>query len=83
MKIQDWDRWHRDRQATQDTIQRFSRACEASRGYAYEAGWLTSTLNRVLMDLPRARREEEIRMLADQTKMLEAEQIMSTLMNKE
>jgi hypothetical protein len=35
------------------------------------------------MDLPRARREEELRMLADQTKMLEAEQIMSTLMNKE
>ena len=83
MRIQDWDRWHRESDQAQDAIRKFSRVCEQTRGWAYEAGWLSSAYLRVIMSLPRAQREEELRMLADQTKALEAEMIMSSLMNKE
>ena len=83
MRIQNWDRWRRESDHAQDTIRKFSHVCEQARGWAYEAGWLSSAYLRVIMCLPRAQREEELRMLADQTKALEAEMIMSQLMNRE
>ena len=83
MRIQNWDRWHQESQRAQDTIRKFSLVCEQTRGWAYEAGWLSSAYLRVIMSLPRAQREEELRMLEDQTKTLEAEMIMSQLMNRE
>ena len=83
MRIQNWDRWHQESRQAQDAIRDFSRVCEQARGWAYEAGWLSSAYLRVIMCLPRAQREEELGMLADQTKALEAEMIMSQLMNRE
>lgn len=83
MRIQNWDRWHRESQQAQETLRRFSRVSEKIRGYAYEAGWLSSAYLRVIMSLPRAQREEELRLLEQQTRDLEAEMIVSALMNKE
>ena len=83
MRIQNWDRWRQESDQAQDAIRKFSHVCEHARGWAYEAGWLSSAYLRVIMSLPRAQREEELRMLEDQTKTLEAEMIMSSLMNKE
>ena len=82
MRIQDWDRWRRESDQAQDAIRKFSHVCEQARGWAYEAGWLSSAYLRVIMSLPRAQREEELRMLADQTKILEAEQIIAELSKK-
>ena len=83
MRIQNWTRWHQESEQAHNTIREFSRITEQTRGYSYEAGWLSSAYLRVIMCLPRAQREEELRMLADQTKSLEAEMIMSQLMNRE
>lgn len=83
MKIQNWDRWHQESQATQATLRRFSRIVEQARGYAYEAGWLSSAYLRVVMSLPRSQREQELKLIEDEIRRLEAEQIISRLMNKE
>lgn len=83
MRIQNWDRWHQESQATQKTLRRFSGVVEKTRGYAYEAGWLSSALVRTIMSLPRAQREQELALIEDEIKRLEAEQIVSKLMNKE
>lgn len=82
MKIQNWDRWHQESQTTQSTLRRFSQVTEKTRGYAYEAGWLSSALIRVIMSLPRAQREQELKLIEDEIRRLEAEQIVSTLMNR-
>ena len=83
MRIQNWDRWHQESQATQETLRRFSKVVEQTRGYAYEAGWLSSAYLRVVMSLPRAQREQELALIEDEIKRLEAEQIIAKLTNKE
>lgn len=83
MRIQNWHRWHQESQATQATLQRFSKVVEQTRSYAYEAGWLSSALIRVIMSLPRAQREQELALIESEIKRLEAEQIVSTLINRE
>ena len=82
MKVQNWDRWHEEKDAVSDTVDRFSRACQVNgnTNYAYEAGWWSSMTRRLLMEIPRAQRERELRSLEDQIKKMEAQQIMNTLM---
>ena len=82
MKVQNWDRWHREKDIVADTVDRFSRACQVNgnTNYAYEAGWWSSMTKRLLMEVPRAHREREIRYLEDQIKKMEAQQIVTTLM---
>ena len=82
MKVQNWDRWHREKDAVSDTVDRFSRTCQAGNqvNYAYEAGWWSSMTKRLLMEVPRAQRDRELRSLEDQIRKMEAQQIMSTLM---
>ena len=82
MKVHDWDRWHREKDTVSDTVDRFSRACQTDgkTNYAYEAGWWSSMIKRLLMEVPRAHREREIRYLEDQIKKMEAQQIVTTLM---
>ena len=82
MKVQNWDRWHREKDTVSDTVDRFSRACQVNgnTNYAYEAGWWSSMTKRLLMEVPRAQRERELRSLEDQIKKMEAQQIMTTLM---
>lgn len=79
MRIQNWTRWHQESDQAHDTIRAFSRVCEKTRGYAYEAGWLSSSYLRVVMSLPRAQREQELALIESEIKRLEAEQIMSAL----
>ena len=82
MKIHNWDRWHQEKDAVSDAVDRFSRACqtEGKTNYAYEAGWWSSMTKRLLMEVPRAQRDRELRSLEDQIKRMEAQQIMNTLM---
>ena len=81
MKVHDWDRWHREKDAVSDTVDRFSQVCQVNgNSYAYEAGWWSSMTKRLLMEIPRAQRERELRSLEDQIKRMEAQQIMTTLM---
>ena len=82
MKVQNWDRWHREKDTVSDTVDRFSRACqtEGKTNYAYEAGWWSSMTKRLLMEVPRAQRDRELRSLEDQIKKMEAQQIMNVLM---
>lgn len=82
MRIQNWTRWHQESDQAQETLRRFSRASEKTRGYAYEAGWLSSAYLRMIMSLPRGRREQELRLLEQQTRDLEAEQVVAALTNK-
>lgn len=79
MKIQNWTRWHQESDQAHDIIREFSRVCEKSRGYAYEAGWLSSAYLRVIMCLPRAQREQELKFLEDETKRLKDERLIATL----
>ena len=83
MRIQNWDRWHQESRTTGETLRRFSKVVEQTRGYAYEAGWLSSAYLRVVMSLPRSQREQELKLIEDEIQRLEAEQIISRLMNKE
>jgi len=82
MKVHDWDRWHREKDTVSDTVDAFSRACQinGNTNYAYEAGWWSSMVKRLLMEVPRAHREREIRYLEDQIKKMEAQRIVQTLM---
>ena len=82
MKVQNWDRWHREKDTVSDTVYRFNRACQVhgNTNYAYESGWWSSMTTRLLMEIPRAQRERELRSLEDQIKNMEAQQIMNTLM---
>ena len=82
MKVQNWDRWHREKDAVSDTVDAFSRACQVDgkTNYAYEAGWWSSMTKRLLMEVPRAQRDRELRSLEDQIRKMEAQQIMNTLM---
>jgi hypothetical protein len=84
MKVQNWDRWHQERDLVSDTVDAFSRTCSAGNApnYAYEAGWWSSMVKRLLMEVPRARRESEIRYLEDQIRKMEAQQIVQTLMRE-
>ena len=84
MKVQNWDRWHREKDAVSDVMDRFSQACQVNgnTNYAYEAGWWSSMTRRLLMEIPRAQRERELRSLEDQIKKMEAQQIVSALINK-
>ena len=81
MKVQNWDRWHQEKDAVSDTVDRFSRACQinGNTNYAYEAGWWSSMTKRLLMEVPRGQREREIRYLEDQTRKMEAQRIMKEL----
>ena len=81
MKVQNWDRWHQEKDTVADTVDAFSRACQVNgnTNYAYEAGWWSSMTKRLLMEVPRAHREREIRYLEDQIRKMEAQQIMNTL----
>jgi hypothetical protein len=83
MRIQNWDRWLEESRTTGETLRRFSGVVEKTRGYAYEAGWLSSAYHRVLMSLPRAVREQELKLIEADIKRLEAEQIVSALTNRE
>jgi hypothetical protein len=83
MRIQNWDRWLEESKITAETLRRFSGVVEKNRGYAYEAGWLSSAYHRVLMSLPRAVREQELKLIEADIKRLEAEQIVSALTNRE
>jgi hypothetical protein len=83
MRIQNWHRWLEESRTTGETLRRFSGVVEKNRGYAYEAGWLSSAYHRVLMSLPRAQREQELGLIEAEIKRLEAEQIMSALTKKE
>jgi len=82
MKVQNWDRWHEEKDAVSDVMDRFSRVCQVNgnTNYAYEAGWWSSMTKRLLMEIPRAQRERELRSLEDQIRQMEARQIMTTLM---
>ena len=82
MKVHDWDRWHQEKDTVSDTVDAFSRACQVNgnTNYAYEAGWWSSMTKRLLMEVPRAHREREIRYLEDQIRKMEAQQIVTTLM---
>ena len=82
MKISRWDRWHQESDRAQDSVRKFTRGCEATHGYAWAAGWLSSAYLRMVMSLPRAQRERELEMLEAETKRLEAVQIVSALTNR-
>ena len=82
MRIQNWDRWHQESDQAQESMRQFTRTCEATNGYAWAAGWLSSAYLRMVMSLPRAQRERELMMLEDETKRLEAQQIVSALTNR-
>ena len=61
-------------------LREFSRACRQSNsGYAYEAGWMTTTVQRLLMSLPPEQFETELDMLRSQTRQLEATAIVAKL----
>ena len=79
MRIQDWDRWRRDRETSSSAVDQFSRACQLQNGFGYEAGWWSSTVKRLLMELPREKRNEEIRLLLAQAKDLEQQHLIQTL----
>ncbi len=79
MRIQNWHRWLEESRTTGETLRRFSGVVEKNRGYAYEAGWLSSAYHRVLMSLPRAVREQELKLIEAEIKRLEAEQIVANL----
>ena len=68
-------------QSTQAVIDEFHRACQLStqHGWAYEAGWLQSVLARVIMALPRARREAELASLREQAHAIEAVHVVGAL----
>ena len=83
MRIQNWHRWIEESRTTGETLRRFSKVVEQTRGYAYEAGWLSSSYVRVLMSLTRAQREQELALIESEIKRLEAEQIVSALTNRE
>ena len=72
-------------QETQAAINEFHQACQLGHqhGWAYEAGWLQSALARVIMALPRRQREEELAVLRQQAREIEAVHVVSTLVNKE
>ena len=84
MKVHDWDRWHEEKDVVSDTVDRFSRACQVNgnTNYAYEAGWWSSMTKRLLMEVPRAHRQREIRYLEDQIRTMEAQRIVQTLMRE-
>jgi len=84
MKVQNWDRWHKEKDAVSDVMDRFSQMCQVDgkTNYAYEAGWWSSMTRRLLMEIPRTQRERELRSLEDQIKKMEAQQIVSALINK-
>jgi hypothetical protein len=84
MRVQNWDRWHQEKDTVSDTVDRFSRTCSAGNApnYAYEAGWWSSMVKRLLMEVPRAQRESEIRYLEDQIRKMEAQQIVAALIQK-
>ena len=82
MKISRWDRWHQESDQAQESMRQFTRTCEATNGYAWAAGWLSSAYLRMVMSLPRAQRERELKMLAAETQRLEAQQIVAALTNR-
>lgn len=84
MKVQNWDRWHQEKDAVSDVMDRFSQVCQVNgkTNYAYEAGWWSSMTRRLLMEIPRAQREREIRSLEDQIRQMEARRIVQTLMRE-
>jgi hypothetical protein len=82
MKISRWDRWHQESDQAQESMRQFTRTCEATHGYAWAAGWLSSAYLRMVMSLPRAQRERELKMLEAETKRLEAQQIVAALVNR-
>ena len=67
--------------ATQAAIDQFHQACQLStqHGWAYEAGWWQSAMARVLMQLPRSQREQELAGLARQAREMEAQVIVRNL----
>lgn len=80
--MKNWDRWRRDCEASNAAVDQFSQACQLQYGHSYEAGWWSSTVKRLLMEIPRARRETEIRQILDQAKKMEAEHIVGRLMQE-
>jgi hypothetical protein len=84
MKVQNWDRWHQEREQASDVVDRFSQTCSGGNAgnYAYEAGWWSSMVKRLLMEIPRTQREREIRYLEDQIRKMEAQRIVQTLMRE-
>jgi hypothetical protein len=79
MKISRWDRWHQESDQAQESMRQFTRTCDATNGYAWAAGWLSSAYLRMVMSLPRAQRERELEMLKTETRRLEAQQIVTAL----
>ena len=70
------DQWEEAGQVLRD----FARACRQSNsGYAYEAGWMAKTVQRLLMNLPPEQYEIELDILRSQTHQLEATAIVARL----
>ena len=70
------DQWEEAGQVLRD----FSHACRyGGGGYAYEAGWMAKTVQRLLMNLPPSEYEIELDMLRSQTHQLEATAIVAKL----
>ena len=71
-------------QETQAVINEFHEACQLGHphGWAYEAGWLQSSLARVIMALPRAQREAELASLRRQARAIEAVHVVSNLVKE-
>lgn len=84
MKVQNCNRWHQEQDLVSDAVDRFGRACSdgLATNYAYEAGWWSSMVKRLLMEVPRAQRERELRGLRDQVRQKQAQRIMQTLTQK-
>jgi hypothetical protein len=82
MKISRWDRWHQESDQAQESMRQFTRVCEATNGYAWAAGWLSTAYLRMVMSLPRAQRERELEMLETEARRLEAQQIVTALMRE-
>ena len=69
-------------QDTASVVEQFSKSCRQSEhGYAYEAGWWNSMVPRILMALPKTRRQEFLQELRTQSHKLDAENLVSVLIN--
>ena len=64
---------------TGEVLKKFHVACNQTHGWPYEAGWLSSTLQRLISTLPLDQMEQELEMFKSQTRQLEAIAIVSKL----
>lgn len=69
------------RQRIAKVIKDFRTACKQSKqnSYAYEAGWWSATVCRLLMTVPPDELEQELAILISETRQIEAVSIMAAL----